>query len=158
VKNEITDKPINCINYRDDDNYTYVKDILLDYVSKKIISLREIERRTGCNAKVLSNFIRKNYNIKFYNFCKIYDFVNSLKNVSNDNEFNVVNYVEYADKARDELIDIISEKRLTILFLSNEIGIHPETLSSFFKKQRQVTYANFLKIYSYLKKIKDKDE
>jgi len=150
MKNDITNKPINCLNYRDDVNYYFIRNILLNYISKEEISYREIGRISGCNAKILSNFTQKNYNIKFYNFCKIYDFIKTIEVGIHDEEFNYVTYVDYIDELRNELIEIISKKRLTILYLSNAIGIHPETLSSFFKKQRQISYTNFIKINKFL--------
>ena len=131
------------------------------YLSTHRISARKMGAISGVPYKTILRFCRDICGTRYTTFSNLLNFL-ELEAESGRHKFfspcngpTPLNYQNKLDALRKKLLDIMQNERITPTGVFKETGVAGETISTFCRNKREITFITFGKLTDY---VESKDE
>lgn len=127
-----------------------------NYLTTSKVSAREMSRVSGVPYKTILRFCRDLCDTRYETFNNLLTFLeNETKN--GRHEFNLkihgptpLNYQNKIPILRQKLMNIMEKERITPTRVYKETGVAGETISTFCKSKRTITFKTFIALTAYV--------
>lgn len=155
-------RKINFINY--EKHSGWLRGEIGNYLTTHNISSRELGRISGIPYKTILRFRRDMCDARYETFNNFLAFLESeAKN--GRHKFNLtintptpLNYQNKIPALRQKLLCIMEAERITPTKVYKETGVAGETIATFCKSKREITFKTFVTLTHYVENKEDKKE